>query len=486
MAYTITTTDGSSLASVADGTTNTSATSLTLIGKNYAGYGIFLNDNYVKLLENFSNTTAPSTPLTGQLWYDSSLRILKVYGDSQWKAISSATTGTAQPASPVVGDLWWDTSNSQLKVYSGSAWVTVGPAFTAASGTSGAIVESIADSTPSNHVVIKLYVSTTVVGIVSKDAEFTPASAIPGFSTIKPGINLISSATLTNAQFTGDASNANTLNSLSASSFLRSDQDTTTAYSITASGGVTVGSFLDLSSTAGSASLINTNLGDELNLIVTTGGGAIIGLSVDGATGDISTATDLTVGVDLTVSGTSTLSGTTNLQALTVLSNNLESDVTDTNTIGTSLKKFNEMHATTFYGTAVTAQYADLAERFEADAEYTAGTVVALGGINEITKEQDELSDNVFGVISGKAAYLMNDAYDKTDETHPAVAMSGRVPVNVIGPVAKGDRLVSAGNGLARSAGKGEITAFNVIGRALEDKPLESEGIVEAIVKINS
>ena len=80
----------------------------------------------------------------------------------------------------------------------------------------------------------------------------------------------------------------------------------------------------------------------------------------------------------------------------------------------------------------------------------------------------------------------MNDAPDKTNESHPPVAMSGRVPVNVIGVVAKGDRLVSAGNGLARSAGPGEITAFNVIGRALEDKPLETEGVVEAIVKINS
>ena len=79
MAYTITTTAGTTLASIADGTVNSTATSLTLIGKNYAGYGIFLNENYVKLLENFNSSTEPSAPLKGQLWFDSTNQLLKVY-----------------------------------------------------------------------------------------------------------------------------------------------------------------------------------------------------------------------------------------------------------------------------------------------------------------------------------------------------------------------------------------------------------------------
>ena len=73
-----------------------------------------------------------------------------------------------------------------------------------------------------------------------------------------------------------------------------------------------------------------------------------------------------------------------------------------------------------------------------------------------------------------------------TDDTHPPVAMSGRVPVRVIGEVAKGDRLVSAGNGLARAATKDEINSFNVIGRSLENKAGANEGTVEAIVHMNS
>ena len=129
------------------------------------------------------------------------------------------------------------------------------------------------------------------------------------------------------------------------------------------------------------------------------------------------------------------------------------------------------------------ATYADLAERFAADDVYDAGTVVQLGGTDEITAVQYELSEDVFGVISDTAAYLMN-AGAGSDTTHPPVAVSGRVQVKVTGIVKKGDRLVSAGNGIARAAGAGEATHFNVIGRALEDKNADGIGYVEAFVSI--
>jgi hypothetical protein len=124
-----------------------------------------------------------------------------------------------------------------------------------------------------------------------------------------------------------------------------------------------------------------------------------------------------------------------------------------------------------------------LAERFAADAEYDSGTVVQLGGDKEITAVKYELSEDVFGVISNTAAYLMN-AGAGDDKTHPAVAVSGRVQVKVIGLVQKGQRLVSAGKGVARAAKDGEATAFNTIGRSLTDKNTENEGYVEAIVVI--
>jgi hypothetical protein len=135
-------------------------------------------------------------------------------------------------------------------------------------------------------------------------------------------------------------------------------------------------------------------------------------------------------------------------------------------------------------GSRLQATYADLAERFEADAYYDAGTVVELGGEKEITSVKYELSEDIFGVISNTAAYLMNSGAGD-DTTHPPVAMTGRVQVKVKGIVKKNDRLVSAGEGIARAAKLGEATAFNVIGRSLENKTDSSIGTVLAIVTVS-
>jgi hypothetical protein len=134
-------------------------------------------------------------------------------------------------------------------------------------------------------------------------------------------------------------------------------------------------------------------------------------------------------------------------------------------------------------GSRLEATYADIAERFASDTEYDAGTVVELGGSKEITAVKYDLSEDIFGVVSNTAAYLMNSKAG-SDKTHPPIAVSGRVQVKVIGQVNKGDRLVSAGNGLARAAKIGELTAFNTIGRSLADKTTENVGMVEAIVTI--
>jgi len=135
-------------------------------------------------------------------------------------------------------------------------------------------------------------------------------------------------------------------------------------------------------------------------------------------------------------------------------------------------------------GSRINANYADLAERFEADELYDPGTVVEIGGDKEITAVKDELSDEVFGVISDTAGFTMNHSAGD-DKTHPTIAMSGRVQVKVIGKVKKGDRLVSSGiKGYARSAKKDEMTAFNVIGRALEHKTDTKSGTVLAVVAI--
>jgi hypothetical protein len=146
--------------------------------------------------------------------------------------------------------------------------------------------------------------------------------------------------------------------------------------------------------------------------------------------------------------------------------------------IGSSTSYFNQVFAQ-----ATTALYADVAERFASDIEYEPGTVVELGGAAEITMVKEDASEQVFGVISTRPAFTMNGGAGE-NATHPPVAMTGRVPVKVAGAVRKGDRLISAGDGMARAARAGEATAFNVIGRALTDKLNTNIGTVEAIVTI--
>jgi hypothetical protein len=453
MAYTINLTNGTIFAVIADGTINTSS-SMTLIGKNYAGYGDFLDENFIHLLENGANTTAPGAPLTGQLWFDtnSGINQLKVYNGTVFKTIGAATASASAPVSNSIGDLWYDTTNAQLKVYTGTQWLLVGPQFTAGTGVTGAIVDTIVDNTAVSHVVIKLYVQDSVVGIISKDAAFTPQVAISGFTSVLPGITL---STLVGSQvplFQGTATNSQALNGLLSSQFMRADTNTSTTgtLGVLNNGGLSVGLNSDMRLTvAGTqAQIYNQTSNGNLVIGVNVGGVLTPALSIVGTTAAVGVV------------------GITNLNGNGV------------GNIGSSSGYFN-----TVFAKATSAQYADVAERFAIDIEQPAGTVVELGGTAEITCAVDELSENVFGVISTQAAYLMNSGAG-TDATHPPIAMTGRVPVRVVGSIRKGDRLVSAGNGLARAARSGEATAFNTLGRALHDKLEDNEGVVEAIVTI--
>ena len=428
MAYTINLTDGSIFATIADGTINTSS-SMTLVGKNYAGYGEFLDENFIHLLESSSSTTAPGAPLTGQIWWDSGNGVLNVYSGTAWKRIGGATASASAPsgATSEVGDLWYDTTNAQLKVYTGSAWLLVGPAFTSGTGTTGAIVDTIVDNTAVSHVVIKFFVEDSIVSIMSKDATFTPQSSISGFTTVRPGMTMATSVGGQTPLFQGIATDSQLLDGIDSTGFLSSTSNDTTSgtLGVLNDSGLSVGVDQDARlsvSGAGVVTLANQTSNQNMTFSVNVGGVPTTALTIFGANGTVA-------------------------------------------------------------GNQVNANYADVAERFAADEMLEAGTVVELGGLKEITKVTSDLSDNVFGVISTRAAYLMNsNAGD--NETHPPVAMTGRVPVKVIGIVNKGDRLVSAGNGLARAAQSGEANAFNVIGRSLDSKQNQDQGMVEAIVTI--
>ena len=146
-----------------------------------------------------------------------------------------------------------------------------------------------------------------------------------------------------------------------------------------------------------------------------------------------------------------------------------------------------DIRANVVHAVATSAQYADVAERFEADAPMSAGAVVEVGGTAEITETTGEMSDRVFGVISDQPAYAMN-AGAGNNESHPFVAMTGRTPVRVTGTVNKGDRLVTSTiKGCARAVTVGEaITPFNVIGRALESSTDAGIKLVNCAVRTNN
>jgi hypothetical protein len=595
MAYVINLTDGSTFATIADGTVNT-ASSMILVGKNYAGYGEFLDENFIHLLECGSNTTAPAAPLTGQLWWDKTNNLLKVYNGTTFKTISAATASATAPTSNVAGDLWYDTVNQQLKVYTGAAFIVVGPAFTSSQGTTGAIPETINDSGSTPHFITSLYVNSTRVAIVSKDASFTPAAPInTTFPTIFCGITLASSGLGATAVFAGSATNAQLLDNLDSTDFMRATANTATTgtvkvlndtgffvgtanvfnvnttatdaniksdisggnlriqanvggttYTVAQALGATGVFAVSNAMTVGTTASVTGNItGGNIvtgGLVTATGnvrGGNIVSVAavsgvsivasgnVDGgniqtsglvsATGNVTSAANIAgtyfigngsqlTGLSLGVSVTKFVNGTTEgnvgatngninfnvggvANVVVIDTNTVYANIvsvrsiakTGTNAvgnIGSSSNYFNQVFAT-----ATTALYADVAERFEADELLEPGTVVELGGAKEITRSTTDLSENVFGVISTRPAYTMNGGAGE-DDTHPKVAMTGRVPVKVIGYIKKGDRLVSAGEGLARSAAPGEATAFNTIGRALVDKHTPESGTIEAIVTI--
>lgn len=237
MTYKINKTDGSLLAEVVDSTIDQTATDLTLIGKNVSGFGEYINENFVKLLENFANTSAPNNPITGQVWFDTSQNRLKVYDGTGFKQGSGPIVAGTPPLTLVQGDLWIDSLENQLYFYDGTDLQLAGPVYKDSQGLSGFTVETILDTNNVERVVVYLWAGATLLGIFSKHAiTFTPASAIAGFSgTIAPGFN---GGTLSGMKFNVTAARADALvdslgNVKPTSAFMLADSNTTTTGRIT-------------------------------------------------------------------------------------------------------------------------------------------------------------------------------------------------------------------------------------------------------------
>ena len=414
MAYTIVKSNGQVLTTIADGTINTSSTSLSLPGRNYAGYGQYVDTNFVHQLENYANASPPANPLAGQLWWNTNSNTMYVCPAdgtttaSSWLALTSTASGgtTTFGAVTVTGNL-------------------VANNITATNALVGDTITVRLATVTANATIANANVTTGNIGTLNT-ANITTGAAGTG-GNITGTWTLNGTGTANTIAGTGLYVNAGNIviNNNGNTYGIKTDR-------YMYANGVAI-------SFAGTYN--NANVSDYL-----TGANSVAQFNGVIAPSSVTTA-------NITTGGNTVAGQITGNWALTA-------------------------------GSRLLATYADLAERFEADAYYDAGTVVELGGEKEITSVKYELSEDIFGVISNTAAYLMNsDAGDNI--THPPVAMTGRVQVKVTGMIKKNDRLVSAGNGIARAALKGEATAFNVIGRSLENKTDSSIGTVLAIVTVS-
>jgi hypothetical protein len=311
MAYTINKTDGTVVTTITDGTVD-NTTSLQLFGKSYSGFGEGLNENLVKLLENAASTSAPSAPLRGELWFDTTTNQIKVYDGTSFKPTGGAKASSAQPTSPSTGDLWLDTDDDQVYAYTGTAWQLVGPVYTKGQTLSGWQIETLA-SAGGNKVVSSMYVGNTRVAILSKET-FTPSATQTGFAEIKAGLTLNSTlgavfeGTNTQATFIDVSSTSNISASLIAGgNFLRADAADTTTGSLTidADGGLVVGDAQELSITVTSnnVTIAQTSQDKDLSFTINDGGVTKTPLAFTGASGDIAITGDVTITGNLNISG---------------------------------------------------------------------------------------------------------------------------------------------------------------------------------------
>ena len=584
MAYQVDKFNGTFLVSVDDGTIDTT-TDLRFVGKNYAGYGEVQNENFLHLLENFANTTAPPKRVTGQIWYDSGNKKLRFYDGTQFRTASGAEIGPTAPSGLQAGDFWFDTSAEQLYAYTGTDYVLIGPETQPDLGASAVAAQVVKDNIGNNHTIVKFQSGGDVISIVSKDA-FTLNSTInpiTGFTVIKKGVNLVNTngttgVTSTDHYFWGTASNSARLGGYPASEYVRLGEVAFDSEISFKDAGLTIGDQNDLRIRVenGDEPVIENRLGNTItfrirvsdsdlrnvgiissaglvpgtndfftlgssvskwaNVYATTFTGSLVGNVTGNSTGvhkgniladdnslaytavtktfTGSFAGTLTGNVIGSVTGTSTnaltlnsLIGEQGAVATSVALRDGSANITANRFIGTAdqsnrlkiddaavdtdvnyrsaktTKTANtiaardgsgNLLANTFDGTATAAQYADLAEKYLPDAEYKVGTVVMIGGEKEVTATTG-FGDRAIGVVSANPAFMMN----KDLEGGTYIALKGRVPVRVVGSVAKGQRLIASSNGCAVGA---VPHANDVFAIALETNSDVSEKIIEALV----
>jgi hypothetical protein len=371
--------NGTLATTIADGAID-NTTSIAMPGRGFLNYGEPVNQDMLWIMQNFANSSAPSSPTTGQLWYNTTANTLNMYTGSAWVSAGGAIISGTNPGSGTSqGSLWFDSTNKQLFVWSGTAWLLVGPLGSAINTDpvnpdlptfSEISAVRLTDTSANLHQAWEIIIGGALLAIFSKDSTYS--TTLSGFTTINPGLNF------------------------------------------------------------------NSNIPSA---------------------------------------------GVTSTNNFTSLQTNLPS-VDNTYNMGSASYRFSNMYAVQFNGQATSALYADLAERYHADAKYDPGTIVCLGGSAEITASNTLGTHDIFGVISTNPAHLMN-AEAGTDDTHPAVALAGRVPCKVVGPVKKGERLMSSAIAGCACAWSAEAGLLAILGRSLVEKTSADIETIEIVVGKN-
>lgn len=497
MAYQIDKFDGSPLTVVQDGTINTTL-DIKLVGKDYPGYGEIQNENFVFMLDNFAGTSPPPRPLNGQLWYDTTNKKVMFYDKLalRWKASSGAEVSDTTPAGQVPGDLWFDSDNQQLFVRgSSSNYLLVGPDSVTGFGTTQfrsrkiidvdsvphAIIEGIVDGKP--VIVINQTTATIEIDLVNEPFLGALDPTVPRFHFLKSGVNLAFSddngvTTDVNTRFFGTATNADRLGGNLASDYV-------TSFSAAfPDSGFTVGSnnALHIYRDLVIGPVIENQVDNAINFKVVSG---ITSLTVEPLRIIDNTVLPGAGNTTVDIGGTgnefnsvyaTTFHGTADEASTVVVAGTPRSasvfTSADTLAVRDSVGSINALE---FKGVATSAKFADLAEKYLTDRDYETGTVMMVGGELEVTAS--EKGSRAIGVISENPAFKMN-----SDADGQYVALKGRVPVKVFGPVVKGDELVSYNNGTAISITNPNADNMKVFAVAIESNNYAGVKLVEAVI----
>ncbi len=490
MAYQIDRFNNTTLTNVEDGTVD-QTTDLKFIGKNYAGYGEIQNENFLFLLENFSGATAPARPLSGQIWYDTSVAKLKFYDGTKWRTNGGSEASATQPTGLSVGDFWWDTTNDQLYVYNGTIFILIGPQNAGDGVTQMQSLEVLDSNGTTRNIIAGTLNSETVMIISAVEFDIAASNAITGFDRLKKGITLVNTklasngiTTPTGHYFWGTASDSLRLGGDLASAYVKEAATGNTIFTTTVEfpdSGIQIGNSQDLQLLieSGSEGVIQNITGNNSKIKIKTTNGAGTNThsvtfdssgilpSVDNTftlgtasnkfsnvhatafTGEASQATALRVGTDFRTASSSASNNTVAVRDAT-----------------------GNIAANLFQGTATQARYADLAEIYRTDKIHPVGTAIAVGGEDEVRAAS--IGDHCIGVISDNPAYLMN-----SEAEGQAVGLKGRVPVRVNGPVSKGQAVFAWKDGVCST-----ITTNALVGVALETSTEEGEKLVECVLKV--